>query len=93
MAILQPSFTQALSQLSSTPSVSSTMPELDMGNLTLIHLLANWLTEMGFSCEILPLPHAPNKANLIATLGNCSGGLVLAGYTDTVPYDDSFYID
>ena len=30
----------------------------------------------------------PGKANLIATLGRGPGGLVLAGHTDTVPYDE-----
>ena len=36
---------------------------------------------------MLPLPSSPGKANLIATLGSGDGGLVLAGHTDTVPYE------
>jgi acetylornithine deacetylase len=37
--------------------------------------------------RIEPLPERPDKANLIATLGSGPGGLVLAGHTDTVPFD------
>ena len=33
------------------------------------------------------MPDRPDKANLIATLGEGAGGLVLAGHTDTVPFD------
>ena len=85
--ILQPDFTSALSRLIEIPSVSSTLPELDMGNMPVIYELAGWLENMGFSCEIMPIPEAPQKANLIATLGSGPGGLVLAGHTDTVPYN------
>ena len=53
----------------------------------MIDLLANWLDALGFAVEILPLPQQPHKANLIATLGQGPGGLVLAGHTDTVPFD------
>ena len=79
----------ALRQLIATSSISSTRPDLDQGNLAVIELLAGWLEDMGFTCEILPI--APNKANLIATLGTGSGGLVLAGHTDTVPCDESLW--
>ncbi|HEX9803890.1 MAG TPA: acetylornithine deacetylase, partial [Gammaproteobacteria bacterium] len=47
-----------------------------------------WLERLGFAVEVLPLPSQPHKANLIATLGSGPGGLVLAGHTDTVPYDE-----
>lgn len=70
------------------PSISCTTPSLDMGNLAVIEQLAEWLEALGFSCEILPLALRPHKANLIATLGKGPGGLVLAGHTDTVPYDE-----
>ncbi len=79
----------ALRQLIATSSISSTQPELDQGNRAVIDLLAGWLEDMGFRCEILPI--APNKANLIATLGTGSGGLVLAGHTDTVPCDEALW--
>ena len=76
-----------LSELIATPSISSVSPEFDQSNRNVIDLLANWLDILGFSVEIMPLPHQPHKANLIATLGQGPGGLVLAGHTDTVPYD------
>ena len=69
-------------------SVSSVDPSLDQGNRAVIELLANWLDGTGFQVEIMPLPGSTSKANLIATLGSGSGGLVLSGHTDTVPYDE-----
>lgn len=83
-----PGFTQQLQQLVATPSVSSTSPQWDMGNLEVINLLADWLVHLGFDTRILPVPGKGNKANLIATLGTGPGGLVLAGHTDTVPYNE-----
>ena len=76
-------------QLLSTPSISCTSVDIDQGNLQVIHLLANWFESMGFVCEIQALEHDQNKANLIATIGSGSNGLVLAGHTDTVPFDES----
>lgn len=84
----KPDLKRMLEGLIATPSISSVEPSLDQGNIEVIHLLSNWLDGMGFRCEILPLPNNPNKANLIATLGEGPGGLVLAGHTDTVPYDE-----
>ncbi len=80
---------QQLQQLVGTSSISSTDPRWDQGNRTVIDLLADWLTAMGFQVEIQPLTPRGDKANLIATLGSGSGGLVLAGHTDTVPFDES----
>jgi len=76
-----------ISALISTPSVSSVNPELDQGNRAVIDLLAGWLETLGFAVDLQPLPGMPGKANLIATLGGGPGGLVLAGHTDTVPWD------
>lgn len=70
-------------------SVSSTSAQWDTGNRRVIDKLAGWLSALGFNCEVLPLPGKDNKANLIATLGTGSGGLVLSGHTDTVPFDES----
>ncbi len=84
-----PKLSTMLSQLIAIPSVSSTLPSLDQGNLAVVEKLAEWLSGLGFRAEILPLPGQPNKANLIATLGQGPGGLVLAGHTDTVPYDEN----
>ncbi len=77
-----------ISELIATPSISSVNPEYDLSNRNVIDLLADWLETAGFSVEILTIPNQENKANLIATLGTGSGGLVLSGHTDTVPYDE-----
>lgn len=74
-------------QLIATPSMSSVNPDFDTDNRPVIELLAQWLESLDFSVEIMPLPDWPGKANLIASLGSGPGGLVLAGHTDTVPYD------
>lgn len=75
-----------LQQLVAIPSVSCAVPSWDMANLPVIELLASWLEDLGFRTQILPLAQT-GKANLIATLGEGDGGLVLAGHSDTVPYD------
>jgi acetylornithine deacetylase len=75
-----------LQQLVAIPSVSCAVPAWDMPNLPVIECLASWTEELGFRTQILPLA-TPGKANLIATLGEGDGGLVLAGHSDTVPYD------
>ncbi len=82
----RPELLEMIQQLIATPSVSCVNPAIDQSNLPVIHLLGNWLSELSFNVEILPV--AEGKANLIATLGSGTGGLVLAGHTDTVPYDD-----
>ncbi len=77
-----------LRQLVATPSVSSTDPTWDQGNRAVIDLLASWLSDLGFRTEIQEVSADGAKANLIATLGSGPGGLVLAGHTDTVPFDE-----
>ena len=79
---------QQLRQLVATPSVSSTDPHWDQGNRAVIDLLAGWLSDLGFRTEVQAVSADGNKANLIATLGSGPGGLVLAGHTDTVPFDE-----
>lgn len=79
---------QQLNQLVSTPSVSSTDPSWDQGNRDVIDLLASWLQDLGFQIEIQDVTPDGSKANLIATRGTGPGGLVLAGHTDTVPFDE-----
>ena len=77
-----------------TPSVSSTNQSLDQSNLPVIHLLADWLENIGFDVTVDPLQGQPGKANLIATIGpkhKGADGLVLSGHTDTVPYDDNHW--
>ncbi|MDX2464319.1 MAG: acetylornithine deacetylase [Porticoccus sp.] len=79
-----------LQQLVAKNSISSVNPALDHGNRDVIELLANWLSDLGFTTEVIPLAD-PRKANLIATLGTGPGGLVLAGHTDTVPCDEKLW--
>ncbi|MFQ3185595.1 acetylornithine deacetylase [Marinomonas primoryensis] len=83
-----PSLISMMSQLIASPSISCSQAHWDQSNKGVIQLLESWLSSQGFQCEIMPLPHQPNKFNLIATLGSGDGGLVLAGHTDTVPYDE-----
>ena len=83
-----PPLLSMIDTLISTPSVSSADPSLNQGNLAVIEHLASWLKDSGFSVEVMPLPGDKTKANLIATLGSGTGGLVLSGHTDTVPYDE-----
>jgi len=78
---------ERIRRLIAIPSISSVSPHLDQSNRPVIDLLADWLESAGFTIRIEPLPEQPDKANLIATLGAGPGGLVLAGHTDTVPFD------
>ncbi len=89
MARQPPPLMDMLQQLIAIPSVSSVNPALDQGNRAVVERLAEWLEGLGFACELQPVPDAPDKANLIASLGRGEGGLVLAGHTDTVPYDET----
>lgn len=80
-----------LQQLIATPSMSSVSPEYDTSNRAVIELLANWLDGLGFQVDVTSLPRQPNKANLLASYGEVneqSQGLMFAGHTDTVPYDE-----
>ncbi len=84
-----PNFTQALSELIAQPSISSTAESWDQGNASVIQLLAAWFEQLGFKIDVQPVPHTRNKFNLLATLGSGEGGLLLAGHSDTVPYDEN----
>ena len=75
--------------LIAAPSISATVPSLDMSNREVINLLASWCESLGFAVEITELDNNPGKYNLAAKLGTGEGGLMLAGHTDTVPFDDS----
>jgi acetylornithine deacetylase len=78
-------------QLVEEPSVSCVSKDCDMGNLGVVDKLADWLSDLGFAVEILPLRDTSNKANLVATLGRGEGGLVFAGHTDTVPFNEQLW--
>lgn len=84
-----PSLQDQFAALIATPSVSCTQPHWDQSNRPVIELLAGWLGDLGFACEIQEV--APGKANLLATFGSGPGGLVLAGHSDTVPFDAALW--
>lgn len=84
-----PNFSQALTQLIACPSISSTQPSWDQGNLKVIQLLATWFEQLGFNVNIQKVPESRNKYNLLAKLGDGEGGLLLAGHSDTVPFDEN----
>ena len=86
-----PNLLERLNKIIELPSVSSANIELDMSNKTVIDFLANSFESLGFSCEIVPCAANSSKHNLIATLGSGPGGLVLAGHTDTVPFDEELW--
>lgn len=71
-----------------TPSISATEEALDQSNESLINLLAGWFRDLGFNVEVQPVPDTRHKFNLLASTGHGAGGLLLAGHTDTVPFDD-----
>jgi len=80
-----------LQQLIAAPSVSSINPHWDQSNRQVIERLAGWFDDLGFRTEVLPIPDAAGKFNLVATLGTGGDGLVLAGHTDTVPCDPGLW--
>jgi len=88
-----PSLLQHFDTLMRLPSISSSNVAIDMSNEPVINYLAEQFEALGFSCEIVPSESDSDKRklNLIATLGTGSGGLVLAGHTDTVPMDEHLW--
>ncbi|MCJ1883393.1 acetylornithine deacetylase [Pseudomonas sp. LA21] len=85
-----PPLKQRFAELIALPSVSCTQAALDQSNRPVIERLAGWLDDLGFTCELQEV--SPGKLNLIAVLGSGPGGLVLAGHTDTVPYDEALWL-
>ena len=86
-----PALHEMLARLIAIPSVSSVNPLFDQGNRALIDEIAGWMEAAGFAVEIVPLPGRPDKSNVIGTLGQGAGGLVLSGHTDTVPCDPELW--
>lgn len=77
-----------LASLVAQPSVSCGVPTWDMSNKGVIDQLATLFSDLGFRVQRQALAQ-DGKFNLIATYGQGEGGLVLAGHTDTVPYDQN----
>jgi acetylornithine deacetylase len=84
-----PSFKDQFAALIAAPSVSCTQASWDQSNLAVIELLSTWLGDLGFACEVQQV--TPGKYNLLATYGSGPGGLVLAGHSDTVPFDAALW--
>ena len=83
-----PSLLECMHALIASPSVSSVSPAWDQGNFDVVDLLDQWLSGLGFGTRVLPVPGHADKYNLVASAGGGPAGLLLAGHTDTVPYDD-----
>ena len=86
-----PPMSEMFSQLIAAPSVSSVNSEFDMGNKLVIDLLAGWLSDLGFEIELQEISDQLLKYNLIAKLGTGDDGLILAGHTDTVPFNENLW--
>lgn len=84
-----PSMKEQFAALIAAPSVSCTQAALDQTNRPVIDLLASWLGDLGFAIDIQQV--SPGKFNLLASYGSGPGGLVLAGHSDTVPYDAALW--
>lgn len=70
------------------PSVSSSDERFDQPNRPVVERLATYCESAGFDVTIAPLSPGSGKVNLVAQYGEGSGGLVLSGHTDTVPWDE-----
>ena len=84
-----PSFKEQFAALIAAPSVSCTQAHWDQSNRPVIELLSSWLGDLGFACEVQEV--SPGKFNLLASYGSGPGGLVLAGHSDTVPFDAALW--
>ena len=84
-----PSLKEQFAALIAAPTVSCTQPALDQSNRPAVDLLASWLGDLGFACDLQEVQ--PGKFNLLATYGSGPGGLVLAGHSDTVPFDEKLW--
>ncbi|WP_380184140.1 acetylornithine deacetylase [Kalamiella sp. sgz302252] len=83
-----PPFIELYRELIATPSISATDSAMDQSNETLINLMAGWFRDLGFEVEVQPVPGTRHKFNMLARTGSGAGGLLLAGHSDTVPFDD-----
>lgn len=83
-----PPFIELYRELIATPSISATDITIDQSNESLISLLAGWFRDLGFTVEVQAVPGTRHKFNMLAKTGQGAGGLLLAGHTDTVPFDD-----
>ncbi|AKC32361.1 acetylornithine deacetylase [Candidatus Pantoea carbekii] len=87
MKRILPPFIEIYQRLIRTPSISAIDDVFDQSNEAIINLLAGWFSDLGFTIEICEVPYTHHKFNMLAHKGKGIGGLLLAGHTDTVPYD------
>ena len=85
-----PAFLDMYRALVAAPSVSCLNPDWDMSNKAVIDQLGLWLADLGFRVSVQELESQSGKFNLLARIGpeHLSGGLLLSGHTDTVPWDE-----
>lgn len=84
-----PSLLDMYARLIALPTISEINPALDQSNRQLIELLADWLHTLGFKTDVIAVEGSRHKFNLLASYGEGEGGLLLAGHTDTVPFDEN----
>ena len=88
-----PNVKTCFTELIASESISALDEILDKSNHGVIQLLHNWLSDLGFTCQTQVVKDTRDKLNLLATLipqnGSNTGGLLLAGHTDTVPFDNN----
>jgi acetylornithine deacetylase len=78
-------------QLVATPSVSCTHGPWNQSNHQIIDLLSNWFKDTHFQVSQHAIPGYAGKYNMVAKAGTGSGGLLLSGHSDTVPFDESLW--
>ncbi len=91
--MINKNFIQRYQDIISIPSISAFDARLDQSNQPMIHYLAEQCERLGASIAIHPVPvpsgsAASGKFNMLATFGRGEGGLLLAGHSDTVPFDE-----
>lgn len=89
-----PSFLTMYSELVAAPSVSCLEPHWDTSNKAVIDKLTGWFETLGFSVQVNELEAQKGKFNMLASYlpnTDSTGGLLLAGHTDTVPWDEGHW--
>ncbi len=86
-----PKLEEMMRTLVAIPSISSVNPLFDMSNESVINQLAQWAETAGYRVKISAVTAKPGHFNMVARLGQGSGGLVLSGHTDTVPCDEHLW--
>lgn len=87
-----PSFIEIYQSLIKIPSVSSEISYLDQSNKKIINLLSNYFHDLGFFVSENNILKKNNKFNMLASSNKAkTGGLLFAGHTDTVAFEERFW--